>query len=143
MAKSKYYGVTYDDRVKKFKGQLVINGKPRFLGYFERDTDAARVAQSARHALQEFFPKLPKPINADLVALPGILLAQSDRAINGIKNALRGEKAETYTHLQKKNPNPVTTLKDMAREVKRGLARAKRALNMIEAFTRNGGISSP
>ena len=39
---SKYTGVSWDTGAKKWRAQIMINGKKKFLGYFETEKEAAK-----------------------------------------------------------------------------------------------------
>ncbi|MEK4108147.1 HNH endonuclease [Paenibacillus sp. FSL R10-2791] len=45
---SKYRGVCWNNKDKKWKAQIKVNGKKRFLGNFDNEPDAAKAAQTAR-----------------------------------------------------------------------------------------------
>lgn len=118
MAKSKYFGVTRDGRVDKFKVQLFIAGKPRFLGYYAEAEAAGLVAENARLYLQEFFPKPPPTERQfDVVA--------TTQVIEDLRVKLTNEKAPTFTHL----PSGAETLTD---EVDRLFAEVQSANTVLQ-----------
>lgn len=58
--KSQFKGVSRDARTNRWKAQLFIAGKNRNLGYFDVEEEAARMWDTARVRLGEFF-KSPVP----------------------------------------------------------------------------------
>lgn len=117
MAKSKYYGVTRDARINKWKVQIHIAGKPRFFAYLTDETDAANLAENARFHLQEFFPKPPPPIDSRVQQLCA--------PVEKMRETLRAEKAPTYTHV----PQGAESLPD---EVDRLFDEVQRANQLLQ-----------
>jgi hypothetical protein len=60
--RSKFRGVTFDHRTGKWKAQVLVAGKNRNLGYFETAEGAARMWDSIRVRLADYFDK---PMRAD------------------------------------------------------------------------------
>ncbi|OMD19195.1 hypothetical protein BJP48_11850 [Paenibacillus odorifer] len=50
---SKYRGVSWNKKDKKWRAQIKVNGVKRFLGNFENEPEAAKAAQTAR---MKYFP---------------------------------------------------------------------------------------
>lgn len=57
---SKYLGVTFHKRDKKWQAQIKTNKKPIFLGYFKTEIDAAKAYNSAALKYHGQFAKLNK-----------------------------------------------------------------------------------
>ncbi len=58
---SKYKGVFYDKRRKKFRACLSVNGKKKHLGYFDNEIDAAKAYDNAAKLYRKDFAVLNFP----------------------------------------------------------------------------------
>ena len=60
---SKYKGVTFDKRRKKWEGKIVINGRKQHLGSFTNELDAGRAYDEAAKKYHGEFALLNFPTN--------------------------------------------------------------------------------
>jgi hypothetical protein len=94
-----FHGITRDERKQKFKAHLHIAGKLRNLGYFDTKEEAARMWDSARVRLADYFHKSIPRLNFGYDNL------HDPHETEWLREKLKAEGARTFSHQPVEDPN--------------------------------------
>ena len=130
--KSQYKGLVYTpgfkhgSRVPRWKVQISIAGKLRYLGYYEDEREAAHVRDNALIYLQEYFRA---PLDCDNLNFPDQeITGYPMRPVVRLLGQLQSEGAPTYPHGLDETPD-----QEMVRVVTEAIATLEQRLVALRA----------